>query len=188
MVKRTLWNSNFWSTVFMCMWTFIMDLMNIFPARCVGWFFCGALQRTVICPYLHPGCFPSSARGSSFTLPFHPAIFFLDCLIWHPLGWEGGGCSSAGRAGRLAIGTSLVQILAPLGWDELHVKVSLSKILNPKLLLRALRWAGDFTFARRQLGLAPATNPATPWKRDKAVADDDTWHDITFFSRISLDC
>ena len=23
----------------MCMWTFIMDLMNIFPARGAGWFF-----------------------------------------------------------------------------------------------------------------------------------------------------
>ena len=58
--------------------------------------------------------------------------------------------------------------------------VSLSKILKPKLLLRALWWAGDLsrfypTFTWRQLGLAPATNPATPWKRDKAVTD----HDMT---------
>uniref|UniRef100_A0A671WYS4 Syntaxin binding protein 1b n=1 Tax=Sparus aurata TaxID=8175 RepID=A0A671WYS4_SPAAU len=43
---------------------------------------------------------------------------------------DGGGCSSAGRADWLVIGRLLVQILA--------VEVSLSKILNPKLLLRAL--------------------------------------------------
>ena len=69
-----------------------------------------------------------------------------------------GGCSSAGRAGRLVIGGSRVQIPAP-GWAELHVEVSLSKILNPELLLmcswhlawrplssvRALRWAGDLS-------------------------------------------
>ena len=44
-----------------------------------------------------------------------------------------GGCSSAGRAGRLVIGRSLVQIPAP-GSAELHVEVSLSEILNPMLL------------------------------------------------------
>ena len=47
--------------------------------------------------------------------------------------WGGGGCSSAGRAGRLAIGRSLAQIPAP-GRAELHGEVSLSKILNPTLL------------------------------------------------------
>ena len=41
-----------------------------------------------------------------------------------------GGCSSAGRAGPLVIGMSLVQIPDP-GWAELHVELSLSKILNP---------------------------------------------------------
>ena len=41
-------------------------------------------------------------------------------------------CSSVGRAGWLVIRRSLVQIPAPA---ELHVEVSLSKILNPKLLL-----------------------------------------------------
>ena len=41
-----------------------------------------------------------------------------------------GGCSSAGRAGRLVIGRSLVQIPAP-GRSELHVEVSLNEILNP---------------------------------------------------------
>ena len=47
-----------------------------------------------------------------------------------------GGCSSADRAGRLVIGRSLVQIPAP-GKAELHVE--LSKILNPTLLISALR-------------------------------------------------
>ena len=53
-----------------------------------------------------------------------------------------GGCSSAGRAGRLVIEKSLVQILA-LGRVELHVEVSLSKILNPTLLISegpAMSW------------------------------------------------
>ena len=45
-----------------------------------------------------------------------------------------GGCSSAGRAGRLVIGRSVVQIPAP-GRVELHVEVSLSEILNPTLLI-----------------------------------------------------
>ena len=40
-----------------------------------------------------------------------------------------GGCSSVGRAGRLVIGRSLVQIPAP-GRAEQHVEVSLSEILN----------------------------------------------------------
>ena len=63
-----------------------------------------------------------------------------------------------------------------LPWAELHIKVPLSKILNPKLLLRALRWAGDLSRVSRvypafaQPGLAPASNSATPWKRDE---DDD---------------
>ena len=53
-----------------------------------------------------------------------------------------GGCSSAGRAGRLVIRRSLVQIPAP-GRAELHVEVSLSKILNPTLLISegpAMSW------------------------------------------------
>ena len=41
-----------------------------------------------------------------------------------------GGCSSAGR---LVIRRSLVRIPAPQGGTELHVEVSLSKILNPKV-------------------------------------------------------
>ena len=41
----------------------------------------------------------------------------------------------ASRAGRLVFERSLVWIPALPGWVELHVKVSLSKILNPKLLL-----------------------------------------------------
>ena len=42
---------------------------------------------------------------------------------------ELGGCSSVGRVGCLLIGRSLVRILAPPSYE------SLSKILNPKLLL-----------------------------------------------------
>ena len=41
-----------------------------------------------------------------------------------------GGCSTVGRTGCLVVRRSFVQILA-----ELHVEVSLSKILNPKLHL-----------------------------------------------------
>ena len=47
-----------------------------------------------------------------------------------------------GGAGRLVIGRLLVQILA-LGRAELHVKVSLSEILNPTLLISegpAMSW------------------------------------------------
>ena len=74
-------------------------------------------------------------------------------------------CSTVGRAGRLVIGRSLVQIPA-LGWAELHVKVSLSKILNPKLLLMCgwhlARWPLPSLRAQRQLGLAPAKTLTTP--------------------------
>ena len=77
----------------------------------------------------------------------------------------------------------MVQILTLVLCAELHVQVSLSKILNPKLLLmcswnlawwplpsvRALRWAGDLSreypaLAQRQLGLDPAKTPVTPQK------------------------
>ena len=90
--------------------------------------------------------------------------------------------AAAGRAGRLVIGRSLVQIPAPSGWAELHVEVSLSKILTPKLLLRALRWAGAVfrvypALTRRQLGLAPATNHETPWKKE--LSGYRPWHDMT---------
>ena len=85
-----------------------------------------------------------------------------------------------GRAGQLVIARLLVQIPA-LGWAELHVKVSLSKILNPKLLLmcgwhlawwplpsvRALPWAGSPTDSRAWL----QQKPQRPHKRDKAVTD-----------------
>ena len=68
-------------------------------------------------------------------------------------------------------------------WAELHVKVSLSKTLNQKLLLicgwhlawwplpsvSALQRAGDLfreysALAQRQLGLVPAKTPTTPSK------------------------
>ena len=87
-------------------------------------------------------------------------------------------CSSEGWAGRLVIWMSLVQIPAS-GWAELHVEVSLSKMLNLKLLLmcgwhlawlpsvRALWLSGNLsrlypTLAQGQLGLAPAKPPAIP--------------------------
>ena len=90
--------------------------------------------------------------------------------------WRG-GCSLAGRAGRLVIGRSLVQIPA-LGWAELLVEVSLSKILNPKLPLTPCMAASAISegpcdelesreypaLTQGQLGLAPAKNPVTPWK------------------------
>ena len=101
--------------------------------------------------------------------------------------WE--GCSSMGRAGRLLIRRLPVQIPAP-GWAELHVEVSLSNILNPKLLLicswqlawrlltsvKALQWTGVLSreypaLAQRQLGLAPA-KPLLPHKRNIEVTDD----------------
>ena len=62
-----------------------------------------------------------------FVVLFSLHIFQQDVVI-------SGGCSSAGRVGQLVIGRSLVQIPA-LGWAELHVKVFLSKILNPTLLI-----------------------------------------------------
>ena len=68
---------------------------------------------------------------------------------------------SAGRVGRPL--RSLVQIPAP-GWAELHVEVSLSKILNPKLLLMCswhLAWWPLPSV--RTAGIGSSTNPATPW-------------------------
>ena len=70
-----------------------------------------------------------------------------------------GGCSSADRAGQLVIGSSLVQFPAP-GRAELHVQVSLSKILNPTLLIKeypALALRQGWDWHQQQ-------HPATPWK------------------------
>ena len=105
-----------------------------------------------------------------------------------------GGCSSAGRAGRLVIGRSLVHIPAP-GWAELHVEVSLSKILSPKLLpmcswhlvWRPLPSARALRCWRLVQG-APCPRPETAeigsskknqrlHKRDKAVTDNG-WMEI----------
>ena len=77
-----------------------------------------------------------------------------------------GGCSSAGRAGRLVIERSLVQIPAQ-GKAELHVEVSLSKILNPPI---AHQWAGDLSREYPALALRQGwdwlqqQHPVTPWK------------------------
>ena len=105
---------------------------------------------------------------------------------------DGGGCSSAGRAGRLVIGRSLVQILAP-GRAELHVEVSLSKILNPKLLLvcswhiawrplpsvTALWWAGDSSMVYPALtqrsAIGSSNNPHDPIKGIKRLQTMDGW-------------
>ena len=88
--------------------------------------------------------------------------------------------SSAGRAGRLVIGRLLVQIPAP-GRAELHV--SLSKILNPTLLIsEALRWAGDLSREHPALALRRGwdwlqqQHPATPWK---GISGYGQWHDMT---------
>ena len=64
---------------------------------------------------------------------------------------SGGSCSSVGRAGWLVIGGLLVQI------PELHVEVSLSKIL---LQGDWLQW-----------------KPQRPHKRDKEVTDNGQWMD-----------
>ena len=45
-----------------------------------------------------------------------------------------GSCRLAGRAGQLVIRRSLFQIPSP-GWAEVHVEVSLSKIMNPDVRL-----------------------------------------------------
>ena len=86
-----------------------------------------------------------------------------------------------GSRSQLMIRRSLVPILGPPGWAELHVEVSLSKILNPKMLLRVLQWAGDSSrvypaFTWRQLDWHQQQDPR-PHKRDKAITDHNmTWH------------
>ena len=75
-----------------------------------------------------------------------------------------GGCSSAGRAGRVVIGRSLVQIPA-LGRAELHVEVSLSEILNPTLLMSE---GAPCPRPETRLGLAP-------WKGISGSDHDMTW-------------
>ena len=50
--------------------------------------------------------------------------------IWNKHNSARGGCSSAGRAGRLAIGRSLAKIPAP-GRAELHAEAPLSETPNP---------------------------------------------------------
>ena len=100
-----------------------------------------------------------------------------------------GGCSSAGRAGQLVIGRSLVQIPA-LGRAELHVEVSLSKILNPTLLTSegpAMNWrliqGVPCPCPETRLGLAPAATPRNPMERDKRFRQ---WHDMTYHRFVSV--
>ena len=76
----------------------------------------------------------SSFKGTFLNVSFEN--FSMDGAIGNfhsiPLLYRG-GCGSVGRAGEPMIRRSLVQILAPWGGTELHVEVSLSKILNPKI-------------------------------------------------------
>ena len=80
-----------------------------------------------------------------------------------------------GRAGRLVIGRSLVQIPA-LGRAELHVEVSLSEIMNPTLLISegpVMSWrivqGVPCPCPETRLGLAPAATPRDPLERDKRL-------------------
>ena len=78
-------------------------------------------------------------------------------------------CSSAGRAGRLVIGRSLVQIPAP-GRAELHVEVSLSETLNPTLL------------TSDELATYPGSTLPSPWDKAGIGSSSNTpqqWHDMT---------
>ena len=88
----------------------------------------------------------------------------------------------AQRAGWLVIRRSLVQIPAP-GRAELHVKVSLSKILNPTLLISegpAVSWrliqGVPSPRPETRLGLAATATPRDPMERDKRFGQ---WHDMT---------
>ena len=73
------------------------------------------------------------------------------------------------------IGRLLVQI-PDLGRTGLHVKVSLSKILNPTLLISegpAMSWrlvqGVPCPFPETRLGLAPAATPHDSMERDKRL-------------------
>ena len=95
-------------------------------------------------------------------------------------------------------GRLLVQIPAPV-WAVLHVKVSLSKILDPRLLLmcswhlawrplpsvRALRWAGDSPSPRDSWDWLQQ-KPLWPHKRDKAVTHNG-WMDYFFLRKWPLE-
>ena len=102
-------------------------------------------------------------------------FYFLISYRWE----SGGGCSSAGRAGRPVIGRSLVQIPA-LGRAELHVEVSLSKILNPTLLIS--EGPGDLSREYPALALRQSwdwlqqQHPTTPWK---GISGYGQWHYMT---------
>ena len=87
--------------------------------------------------------------------------------------------SSAGRAGWLVIGRSLVQVPAA-GSAGLHVEVSLSKILNPTLLTSegpAMSWW--FMRPWDKTGIGSSSNPMeTPWFGQ--------WHDMTMLMKCLL--
>ena len=110
-----------------------------------------------------------------------------------------GGCRSASRAGRQVVG-SLVQIPAPPGRAEMHVVVSLSKILNPNLLPMCSRHLAPWqplpsvkgpTMSWRLVqeapcprpetaGIGSSTNPSDPIKGIKRLRTID--REINFFA------
>ena len=115
---------------------------------------------------------------ASKKLIFLPFFFFKHVSFGQMTNMNVGGCSSVGQ---LAIGRSLVQISALLGWAELHVEVSLSKILNPNLLLASMKGPA------MSCQLVPCPCPETagigsskilrdPIKRDKVIKVD-RWMD-----------
>ena len=94
-------------------------------------------------------------------------LFNLNICAWR------GGYSSV-------IGRSLVEIPAPPGWVSCMSKCPWAWYWTPNCSWGPLRWASNLcraypapTYTQRQLGLAPATNPTTPWKGDKVVTGND---------------
>ena len=94
------------------------------------------------------------------------------------------GCSSAGRAGRLVIGRSLVQIPA-LGWAACWSVLEQDTVPPLYSSVRALRWAGDLSREHPALALRQGwdwlqqQHPMTPWK---GISGNGPWHEMLFVS------